>query len=741
MAISPVVGSAVTRVDGKLKVTGAARYAVDHPIEGVVFGVPVASTVGLGTIADIDTSVAEKMPGVLGVLHHGNSEPLYRTAGPFERNSIVSEGRLPFQDNRVYYYGQYVALVVADTFERALDAAAHVRVDYQTKKPLARMSDVTTPLGPAHRQYERGDAESAFQNAEVKVDDVYVTPTETHNPMEMHATIAVWNGNKVTLYETTQGVVNHQGVMSQVLGVPLENVHVVSPFVGSGFGGKLFPWPQSMLAAMAARKLGRPVKVTVPRDLMFTAVGHRPLTEQHIRLGATKDGKLQSIIHEVKNPTSMVDDFMEGATGSTPTIYSCPNVKTAQWVVRLNIGSPMAMRGPGACPGMYGLDSALDDLAIKLNMDPLQLRLKNYAEKDESSGKPYSSKHLRECYEKGAAAIGWDKRTPGVGSMRDGNEILGLGVGTAIWGAGRGGAHARVRLSADGRARVSSATQDIGTGTYTVMAVIVADKTGLPVERIDSVLGDSSLPPGPMSGGSTATATIVPAVAAASVKAIGQVLELASRMDSSPYHGVDTTTLTMTGGRVHKQGESPESGVPFEKLLQMRGIAALESEAETGGSPDAHNYSMHTFGAHFVEVGWDPGIARLRVRKTVTVMDAGRIISEKSARNQVLGAVVMGLGMGMFEKTYYDKRNAKPLNNNYADYLVATNADIPEQEVIFLNYPDPAMGEYGARGIGEIGLVGVAPALTMAVYHATGVRVRKLPVRMDQLMGSKEAVS
>ncbi|HUY80410.1 MAG TPA: xanthine dehydrogenase family protein molybdopterin-binding subunit [Acidobacteriaceae bacterium] len=739
MAISAVVGSAVTRVDGKLKVTGAAQYAVDHPIEGVVFGVPVASTVGSGTIAGIDGSVAEKMPGVLGILHHGNSGPLYRTAGGFEPNSIVSEGRLPFSDNKVYYYGQYVALVVADTFERALDAAAHVKVNYETKKPLTRMSEVTKPLGPAHRKYERGDAEAAFQSAAVKVDGVYVTPTETHNPMEMHATIAVWNGDKVTLYETTQGVVNHQGVMAQVLGLPLENVHVISPFMGSGFGGKLFPWPQSMLAAMAARKLGRPVKVTVPRSLMFSAVGHRPLTEQHIRLGATKDGKLTSIIHEVKNPTSMVDDFMEGATGSTPTMYSCPNVKTAQWIVRLNIGSPMAMRGPGACPGMYGLDSALDDLAIKLNMDPLQIRLKNYAEKDESSGKPYSSKHLRECYEKGAAAIGWDKRTPGVGSMRDGNEILGLGVGTAIWGAYRGGAQARVRLSADGRARVASATQDLGTGTYTVMAVIVADKTGLPVERIDSVLGDSSLPPGPMSGGSTCTATIVPAVAAASVKAIGLVLDLASKTDGSPYKGVDAKTLAMTGGRVHKQGESPESGVAFEKLLQMGNLAALEAEAETGGNPDMRNYSMHTFGAHFVEVGWDPGIARLRVRKTVTVMDAGRIISEKSARNQILGAVVMGLGMGMFEEAYYDKRNAKPLNNNFADYMVPTNADIPEQEVIFLDIPDPVMGEYGARGIGEIGLVGVAPALTMAVYHATGVRVRKLPVRIEQLMGSKNS--
>jgi len=735
-----VIGSAVTRVDGRLKVTGAARYAVDHPIDGVVYGVPVASTIGSGKITAIDTSAAEKMPGVLAVLHHGNCGALYRTAGPFEQDIWMSESRPPFEDDTVYYYGQYVALAVANTFEQAQDAAAHVKVSYREQKPLTRMSDVTGPTGPPHKHYARGDAEAAFNNAPVKIDETYVTPTETHNPMEMHGTIAVWNGNKVMLYETTQGVMNHLGVMSQTLGLPIEDVHIVSPFVGSGFGCKLAPWPHSLLAAMAARKLRLPVKVSVPRNLMFTAVGHRPITEQRVRLGATQDGKLVATIHEVKNPTSQIDDYMENATEPTPVMYSCPNVTADQWLVKLNIGSPMAMRGPGANPGMYALDSALDELAVKLNLDPLEIRLRNYAEKDEGSGRPFSSKHLRECYQRGAERFGWSRRTPGVGSMRDGNEILGWGVGSAIWGAGRGGAQARVRLSADGRARVSSATQDIGTGTYTVMALIVADKTGIPVERIDSVLGDSSLPPGPMSGGSTATATIVPAVAAASVEVIGRVLELASRTDGSPFMGADPKTLAMTGGRVHKQGEAPESGVPFESLLQLRKVAALEAEAKTGGAPDAHNYSMHCFGTHFVEVGWDPGIARLRVRRIVTVMDAGRIISEKTARNQILGAAVMGVGMGMFEETVYDPRNAKPLNNNFADYLVATNADVPEQEVIFLDYPDPVIGEYGARGIGEIGLVGVASAMTMATYHATGVRVRELPIRVEKLMESSSSV-
>lgn len=731
-----VVGTAVTRVDGRLKVTGAARYAVDHPIEGVVYGVGVASTVGSGKITGIDASAAEKMPGVLAVLHHGNTEPLFRTAAPFEEDSRMSEVRPPFEDDTVYYYGQFVALVVANTFQQAQDAAARVKVNYEEQKALTHLSDVPE-TGPADRHYARGDAEAAFNSAPVKIDATYITPTETHNPMELHGSIAVWNGDTVTLYETTQGVMNHQGVMSEVLGIPIDNVRVISPFCGSGFGGKLAPWPHSLLAAMAARQLQRPVKVVVPRSLMFTTVGHRPLTKQRVRLGATQDGKLVAIVHEATNPTSMLVPFMERCTEPTPMIYSCPNVTTSQTLVKLNIGTPAPMRGPGRTPGMYALDSAMDELAVKLNLDPLELRLKNYAETDESSGKPFSSKHLRECYQTGAERFGWSKRTPGVGSMRDGDEILGLGVGTGTWGAYRGESAARVRLSADGRARVSCATQDPGTGTYTVVAIIVSDKTGIPVDRIDAVLGDSSLPPGPTSGGSAATATVIPAVAAACVNVIGELLKLASMTDGSPFKGADVSTLAMTGGRVHKKGDTPESGVPFENLLKLRRIAALEAQAKTGGAPDEDKYAMHSFGAQFIEVGWDPGIARLRVRRTLTVMDAGRIISEKSARNQILGAVVMGIGMAMLEETFYDRRNAKPVNNNYADYLVATNADIPEQEVVFLDYPDPVIGEYGARGIGEIGLVGVASALTMATYHATGVRVRKLPIRIEKLMETR----
>jgi len=733
---SSIIGAAVTRIDGPLKVTGAARYAVDHPLENMVYGFAVSSSIAKGRIVNIDTSEAERMPGVLTIIHHGNADPLFRTAGPFEPNSRTSESRPPFEDDVVYYYGQFVALVVANSFEQAQDAAYHVKVRYQEEKPAVHLDDAAAP-GPPVKNYSRGNAEQAFTSAPVKIDETYFTPVETHNPMEMHGTIAVWNGDKVTLYESSQGVVNHHGVMSEMLGVPLENVHVISPFVGSGFGCKLFPWPHSLLAAMAARRVKRPAKVSVPRNLMFTTVGHRPSTKQRVRLGAAQDGKLTAIIHEVQNPTSMIDNVMENCTEPTPILYSCENVSAVQRLVPLNIGTPTPMRGPGATPGIFALDSALDELAVKLNMDPLEIRLKNYAEKDESSGQPFSSKHLREAYQTGAERFGWSKRTPGVGSMRKGDLILGWGVGSATWPAHRGSAEVRVRLMADGRARAACATQDIGTGSYTIFAQVISDRTGIPVEKIDVALGDSSLPPGPTSGGSTATASFLPAVAGATDAAVDAVFQLAVKTEKSPFKGVDPKSLKMTGGRVHRMDQSPDSGTRFQDLLALRQLAALDGQVKTGGNPDAHNYSTHSFGTHFVEVSWDPGIARLRVTRAVSVLDAGRIMNQKTARNQILGAVVMGIGLAMFEETVYDSRNGKPVNNNFADYIVSTNADIPQLECIFLDHPDTVLGEYGARGIGEIGLTGVASALTMATYHATGIRVRELPIRLDKLMPSK----
>lgn len=729
-----VIGAAVDRIDGKLKVTGTARYAVDHPLAEMAYGVGVPSTIASGRIKRIDTVEAQTMPGVLAILHHGNADPLFRPANPFEQNSRAGESRPPLEDDTISYYGQFVALVVANTFEQALDAAAHVKVEYEEHKPTVHMSRAPAPTGDPVRQHKRGDAEAAFKTAQVQLDATYSTPPEMHNPMEMHGTIAVWNGDKVTLYETTQGVVNHHQVMSEILGMPLENIHVISPFCGSGFGGKLFPWPHSALAAMAARRVKRPVKVSVPRIMMFTTVGHRPSTQQRVRLGATQDGKLVSIQHHVLSSTSLIDDFTENCTEPTPILYSCANVSAQQHLVKLNIGTPTPMRGPGTTPGLFALESAMDEMAVKLDLDPLELRLRNYAETDEDSNKPFSSKHLREAYQTGAERFGWNKRSPKVGSMRDGDLILGWGMGTCTWPAGRGSAEVRVRLSSDGTARASSATQDIGTGTYTIFAQVVSEKTGIPVGKVDVVLGDSSLTPGPMSGGSTATASVLPAIAKATQNAVDTLIQIAIRTSESPFHNADPKTLTMTNGCVHAQGQSPESGMPFQQILSMRRLAGVDGQARTSPDENSRKFSSHTFGAQFCEITWDPSISRLRVSRWLTVMDAGRIINQKTARNQILGGVVMGIGMALFEEALYDSRNGKPLNNNFADYMVSTNADIPQMDCIFVEYPDLNLNEYGARGVGEIGLTGVASALTMAVYHATGVRVRDLPIRIEQLM-------
>lgn len=739
-----VIGASLSRIDGPLKTTGSARYASDYNFPGMVYAVPVGATVASGKIRSIDTSASEKMPGVVAILHHGNFDPVFRNASG-GRNS---EQRPPFEDEVVYYWGQYVALAVAETFAQAQAAAAAVKISYAPDafNVSTNLSDpmpaIGAPGGP-HVLSHRGDPESVFASAPVKIDYTYTTPAETHNPMEMHATVAVWDGKKYTLYESSQGVMNHATVMYQVLGVPRENVEVISRFIGSGFGGKLFPWPHSALAAVASRRLKRPVKLTLSRKMMFANVGHRPRTQQRMRLGATPDGKLLSLSQDYRNHTSINDDIRENCGEATPFLYSTANLQVSSALVRRNIGTPTPMRGPGAVPGLFALESAMDELAIKLNMDPVALRLGLDTLTDEEKNKPFSSRHLKECLQVGAEKFGWSKRTPGVGSMRKGDLILGWGVAAASWSAGRGVAEAAVSLRADGSARVSSGTQDPGTGTYTVVAQIVSDKTGIPVTKIQSVLGSSSLPPGPTSGGSTATATVIPAVAEAAVNAIKIVLTAATTTKGSPFLGKQVKDLVMSSGRIHLKDQSPESGVPFQEILKLGNIASADGQGKTGGygsDTDGKNFSSHSFGAQFVEVEWDPGICRLRVSRVVSVVDAGRIINAKTARNQMAGAVVMGIGMGLLEQTTYDPRNGHPINDNFADYVVPTSADHPEIDVHFLDIPDPMIGEYGARGIGEIGLAGIAPAITAAVYHATGVRVRNLPVRIEDLITANVAI-
>jgi xanthine dehydrogenase YagR molybdenum-binding subunit len=496
-----------------------------------------------------------------------------------------------------------------------------------------------------------------------------------------------------------------------------------------------------MIAASAARNLNRPVKLVLTRDMMFQSVGHRPRTQQRVRLGANSDGKLVSLMHDSLNHTSILDDYSEGCSEATAYSYSTPNLRATSGLVRRNVGTPTSMRGPGAVPGLFALESAMDELAIKLNMDPVKLRLLNEPAKDEGLNLPFSSRHMVECLNVGAEKFGWSRRTPQVGSMKKDGLILGWGVAGCSWIAERMGSEASVELRDDGSARVSCATQDIGTGTYTVLSQIVNDKTGIPHDMIEVVLGDTNLPPGPISGGSWATASVTPPVIEAIEKAQQILFTIASQGKDPKFAGQKPEAMAFTDGCVHLKDKSPDTGVRFEQILtsgNLRAVSGSGKSEGTFGNPN-RKFSTHSFGAQFAEVTWQPETARLRVSRVVTVIDAGHILNPKPARNQIEGAVVMGVGMALFEATVYDPRFGAPINNNLADYIVATNADAPEIDVTFLDYPDKVLNPLGARGVGEIGLAGIAAAITSAVYHATGVRVRQLPVRIENLLAENKA--
>jgi xanthine dehydrogenase YagR molybdenum-binding subunit len=716
------VGRATVRIDGPLKVSGAARYTSDFHFPDMLYAVPVCATIASGTIAAIDTGLAEAMPGVRKVYTRHNIGKFYRV--PASGDGIIDERRPPLEDDTIRYYGQYVALVVADTFEHATAAARKVKVGYTAANP-----DVSMTLSPEEKpevKTERGDPGGAFTAAPVTIDHTYSTPIETHSSIELHASVATFDGTHFTLYETTQAVGNFHQVLAQMLGVPKENVRVVTEFLGTGFGGKLWPWPQSLLAAAAARDLRRPIKLVV--------------TQQRIRLGAAKDGKLASLRHDYTYSRALLSDYSENCGESSGFMYSTPNLSVTEAFAIRNVGVATSMRGPGAVPGMYALESAMDELAIALKMDPVELRLRNEPAIDESKNIPFSSRHLKECLTTGAEKFGWARRTPEIGSMRGGDAILGWGMAACTWMAARWAAEASVMFNADGTVRVASGTQDIGTGTYTVLAQMASQLTGVDIDRIKVVIGDSSLPPGPLSGGSMATASLVPAVAQAARAAIGNLLAAAGEADSH-FAGLSAEQLDFNDGRVHRKDQLPSEGQRFEEVLASARLGQVEGRGKSEGTFSDKNptVSMHSFGAHFVEIAWQPAIARLRVNRTLTVIDAGRIVNPLTGRNQIEGAVTMGIGMALFEETHYDHRNGMPVNSNLADYIMATHADTPPMEVIFLDYPDTHLNEMGARGIGEIGLAGVAAAITNAVYHATGVRVRDLPVRIEDLLVSQVA--
>jgi xanthine dehydrogenase YagR molybdenum-binding subunit len=740
-----VIGKPQRRIDGPLKVSGTAMYASDFHFPGLLYAVPVEATIANGKIEKLDTAAAEKMPGVRAIFHRGNIGKIFRSTKGKGFEKICIERRPPFEDDVVRYYGQYVALTVADTFEAAKAAADAVRVTYDKQRPSVETDlkadddpdEVETSYGPEHRlQSERGDPESAFASAPVKLDQTYVTPSETHNPIELQAATAIWDGPRLTLYEESQSIFNMRDVLAQMFGLPKENVRVITKFVGSGFGSKLWPWTHCPLAAAAARQLGKPVKLVLSRRMTFQSAGHRARTQQRVRLGATPKGKLVSLQHDYVYERSVLDDYHENCGEATAFQYSVSNLRIKFGRAKRNIGSPSDMRGPGAVPGLYATESAMNELADQLKIDPVQLRVLNEPKIDESLGIPFSSRHYLECLNVGAENFGWSKRNPEIGSMKRDGLILGWGMAGAAWIAARFPAEANVQLRDDGTARVACGTQDIGTGTYTILAQLGAEKTGVPLDKVEVALGDTALPEGPTSGGSMATGSVIPAVYTAADNAITSLLTVATKTEGSPFSKQKPTELAFEGGRVFVKANGSVGGVPFADLLKRANLRLVsgsgKSEATFGERKP--KFSTHSFGCHFVEVTWQPEIARLRVNRVVTVIDAGRIINPLAGRNQIEGAVVMGIGMALFEHTTYDPQNGAPINSNLADYIMTVNADVPELDVHFLDYPDKEINQLGARGIGEIGLAGIAAAITEATYHATGVRVRELPITIEKLI-------
>ena len=740
-APAPAIGGAFQRIDGPLKVSGGAAYTSDRSLPGMLYAVPVGSSIASGRITRLDTAAAEKMRGVQAVFTRESIGRFFRVGAG--THATLDETRPPLDDDTIRYYGQYVALVVAQTFEQATAAARAVHIEYDVRRPDVRM--VLEPEHPATIDSQRGNADAAFAAApeSLTLDVTYTTPIETHNPIELHSSVAVYDGTNFTLYETSQAIVNHKAVLVQMLGVPAENVRIITEYLGSGFGGKLWPWTHSLLAAAASRNLQRPIKLVVTRQMMFQNVGHRSNTQQRMRVSASPDGRLTSLQHDFLNHASRTDVRKEKCGEVTGYLYSTPNLRVSWAYAHRDIAPSTSMRGPGAVPGLFALESSIDELAIKLNRDPVEFRQLNQQTHDESLNLPFSSRHSRECLLQGAEKFGWSQRSAQVGSMRRDGLVLGWGVAGCAWNARRVPAEVSVQLNADGTVRVASATQDVGTGTYTVIAQMVADVTGVALERIKVVIGDTVLPPGPFSGGSMATGSLVPAVQQAAREAMQQALVTAAQGPNSPFVVHEVETLAFAEGMVYRKGTPAAIGVPFEKILQRAQVgyvAGSGKAAASGTEPGAPKVSMHSYGAHFVEVTWQPEIARLRVSRVVTVIDGGKIINTRTGRNQIEGAIIMGMGMALFEQTHYDARSGAPINSNLADYVMTTHADAPEIDVTFLDYPDFALNALGARGIGEIGLAGFAPALTAAVYHATGIRVRDLPVKIEDLLASQVSV-
>jgi xanthine dehydrogenase YagR molybdenum-binding subunit len=720
------------RVDADLKVTGRAVYAADNNVDHLAYGYLLTATVGLGTITAMDTGVASRAPGVLAV--YTPFEPLKLYTYTKEQNDELTP---PIQDANVRYHGQAIGLVVAETFEQARDAASLVRVTYDARTPAASFRDGLGTAGPPPSGTPVsevlapgvGSIDEALAASEVTVSATYTTTELNHNAMEPHPTVATWTGDHLTIYTATQGVKLVVDRLANALGIEAEKIHVLNPYVGGGFGNKWGIWAHTPLTAAAARALGRPVKTVLTREQTFTVVGHRPASHQTVALGAGRDGVLTAIKQDGISSKSASNGFYEPVANLSMSLYGSANLHAGRKVVTLDVPVTTIMRAPQEANGSFALESALDELAVKLGMDPLRLRMVNDTPVVPSSGIPWSSKHLQECYRIGADRFGWSRRDPEPGSVLDGDWLVGMGMATATYGASRAQASTKVRLRADGTATVSGTGADLGTGQSTVWAILLADSLGIPVGRARAELGDSAAPIAANAGGSGSTSTNGPAVQLAADAAKTAMIALAVQDERSPFHGLDPSAVLFEDGRLSSGTVSER----FEKLLTDLDVPGVEATA-TSPKNSVKDHAFRSFGAHFCEVRVNRWTREPRVARWLTVVDAGTIVNATTARNQIMGGVVMGIGQALMEETRIEPGTGRFANADLADYLVPVNADIPHIDVHFLDYPDTLLSPLGARGIGEFGIVGAAGAVANAVCNATGRRVRDLPITLDKLL-------
>jgi xanthine dehydrogenase YagR molybdenum-binding subunit len=726
------LGKETTRVDGIAKVMGKAKYAAEFRVPHVAYGFILLSTVTKGQISSIDTREAEGASGVIRVFTHLNAGRL----GPASRAGEPAGWAWPLQSNQVFFNGQPIALVVAETYEQARHASRLVNVTYQTERFVTdteTVLDRALPDGPTAKATPRGNPTAAMRAAAVKVEAEYRIPIEHHNPIEPHAAIAFWEGDQLTIFDKTQEVYSVQEHLAEGLDVPAKNIRVVSPFVGGAFGASLKPNYYPSLTAMAARELKRPVKVVYTRAQMFTGHGYRPYTLQKVALGADRSGKLQAMIHEAFHNTSSFEPFSDATTGFTKQVYACPNLYAPLKVAATDLATPTWMRAPGAVSGMFALESAMDELAYSLKIDPLELRLINYAEVDPESGKPFSSKALRECYRLGAERFGWKNRKPEPRSMRDGRLLVGWGMATGVWGAMQMPASARVTFRADGTAHVSSATSDIGPGTYTVMTMIAAEFLGLRLDQVHFELGDTRQPKAPAQGGSWTTSSVGSAVRGAAIAICARLLDLANRDAQSALREMSASDVEMLDGRLRSRSD-PTRSVDIGEVMRRTSTTELTETFDSKPSPERDKYASLAHGAQFVEVKVDPDLGTVKVSRVIEVTACGRILNPLASHSQEIGGVVWGIGMALEEATEIDHRYGRIMNASLQHYHIPVNADIHAIETIFVEEDDTIVNPLGVKGMGELGMVGIPAAIANAVFHATGRRIRNLPITPEKLL-------